>query len=266
MAQMTWKRIKAAAESASRRAAGLCDQRGIFPGTSRRLPLRPLVIAAGCDTQQAGTWWRSGRRPEFSLTNWTLRRRGSYSYSRANQAAAFERISLSERLHEEVAAEYNNNDLRGDARGGAEARSQSLHPQMAAQERPCRPRPPGESRRPAVHLHDDLPPQKLGSRHLVYSLAHCGATFTSLAMARRAPCAPRRGEGLNARFRAAQACRPLPRRSALRRHVTRALVGSTSVEVVAPIRRILLIELFEMGAAVMLVPSIRHISGNVSRR
>ena len=31
-------------------------------------------------------------------------------------------------------------------------------------------------------------------------------------------------------FRAAQACRPLPRCSALRRHVTRAIIGSTSVK------------------------------------
>jgi hypothetical protein len=64
-----------------------------FLGTPRRSPLRPRVIAAGGDTQQRAH--RGDREDGLILAHEPEPFDGIAFVSRANQAAAFERISLS---------------------------------------------------------------------------------------------------------------------------------------------------------------------------
>ena len=75
------------------RGADLCDQRGVCLSTLRRLPLRSRVIAAGGDTQQPAHG--GDREGGLILAHEPEPFDGIVFVSRANQAAAFERISLS---------------------------------------------------------------------------------------------------------------------------------------------------------------------------
>jgi hypothetical protein len=75
------------------RCPDLCDQRIIFLSTPRRSPLRPRVIAAGGDTQQPAHG--GNREGGLILAHEPEPFDGIAFVSRANQAAGFERISLS---------------------------------------------------------------------------------------------------------------------------------------------------------------------------
>src|SRR5262249_30040738 len=75
------------------RGADLRHQRGVGLATPGRLPLRPRVIAAGGDTQQPAHG--GDRESGLILAHEPEPFDGIVFVSRANQAAAFERISLS---------------------------------------------------------------------------------------------------------------------------------------------------------------------------
>src|SRR6202795_3559867 len=75
------------------RGPDLRDQRGVCPCTPRRLALRPRIIAAGGDTQQPAHG--GDREGGLILAHEPEPFDGIAFVSRANQAAAFERIFLS---------------------------------------------------------------------------------------------------------------------------------------------------------------------------
>src|SRR4029079_16881224 len=73
-----------------------CDRRhrgGVHPGASSRLPLRPRIVAAGGDTQKPA---HGGNRIGGLVLAHEPEPFGGIAFvSRANQALAFERMSLS---------------------------------------------------------------------------------------------------------------------------------------------------------------------------